>query len=111
MRLKTRISPIQNAIDKVKRLSGFTYQQNDLANQIIGQNDSQRKVGMSAQELQAVLPEAVRLAPFDNDNGRSRSGQNYLTIQYEKVVPLLIEAIKEQQQKIEQLELKIAYGT
>jgi hypothetical protein len=50
------------------------------------------------------LPEAVKLAPFDRDeDGKSKSGENYLTIQYEKVVPLLVEAIKEQQKQIEEL--------
>jgi hypothetical protein len=53
-------------------------------------------VGLFADELEAVLPEAVKLAPFDRDeNGRSKTGENYKTIQYDKVVPLLVEAIKE----------------
>ena len=50
--------------------------------------------------VQSVLPEAVFLAGFDvdsNDDNKSKSGQNYLTIQYEKLVPLLIEGMKEQQ--------------
>jgi len=57
-----------------------------------------------AQDVQAVLPEAVKLAPFDNNgNNESISGENYLTVQYEKIVPLLIEAIKEQQKQIDEL--------
>ena len=54
-----------------------------------------------------VLPEAVRLAPFDNDKGVSKSGENFLTVKYEKIVPLLIEAIKEQQLQIEELKAKL----
>ena len=66
------------------------------------------KVGVSAQEVQKVLPEAVKLAPFDkNDYGESISGENYLTVQYEKLVPLLIEAIKEQQTQVEELKKEI----
>ena len=63
-----------------------------------GYDRNQRMVGLIAQEVQEVLPEAVRNAPFDTDEVRgieSLSGENYLTIQYEKVVPLLVEAIKE----------------
>ena len=53
-------------------------------------------MGVSAQELQKVLPEAVKPAPFDlGENNKSISGENYLTVQYEKIVPLLVESIKE----------------
>ena len=52
-----------------------------------------------------LLPEVVKQAPFDydTDNKCSKSGQNYLTVQYDKIVPLLIQSIKEQQQQIEEL--------
>ena len=57
-------------------------------------------VGVLAQDVEKVLPEAVKPAPFDliriDENTEiSRSGENYKTVQYEKLVPLLIEAIKE----------------
>jgi len=65
------------------------------------------EVGVLAQQIQKVLPEAVTQAPFDYDyvEGKavSKSGQNFLTVKYEKLVPLLIEAIKEQQKQIEEL--------
>jgi len=55
-----------------------------------------------------VLPEAVKLAPFDRaDDGTSKSGENYLTVQYEKLTALLIEAVKAQQAQIAQLEARI----
>jgi hypothetical protein len=61
-------------------------------------------VGLFADEVDSVLPEAVRPAPFDDDGaGGSKSGENYQTIQYEKIVPLLIEAIKELKLEIEML--------
>ena len=52
------------------------------------------QVGVSAQEIKAILPEAVTTAPIDD---------NYLTVWYEKLVPLLIEAIKEQNRLIEEI--------
>ena len=69
-----------------------------------GYNDYNPQVGVIAQEVQAVLPEVVSLAPFDRDiNGNSKSGENYLTVKYEKIVPLLIQAINEQNEAINTL--------
>jgi Chaperone of endosialidase/Mucin-like len=101
-RLKTNVNPIKNAVDKVTKLNGITYNPNDLA-ATFGYNKELKFVGLFADDVESVLPEAVKLAPFDNDNGTSKSGENYKTVQYEKIVPLLVEAIKEQQQQIAQL--------
>jgi hypothetical protein len=103
-RLKTNIVLIQNPLEKLNKLSGFTYNWNDKANELVGYDTSESIVGMFAQDVQEVLPEAVKIAPFDDDgNGNSKSGENYLTIQYEKVVPLLVEAMKELKNEIEEL--------
>ena len=83
-RLKNRLENIQGALEKVKALNGFQYRWNDLA-QGMGMDDNVH-VGLSAQEVQKVLPEVIRPSPVNSE---------YLTIQYEKLVPLLIEAIKE----------------
>ena len=94
-RLKIKIGTINNALDKVNSLTGFKYIENSLANSL-GYTTGENFVGVSAQELQKVLPEAVKPAPFDLDeNNKSISGENYLTVQYEKIVPLLVESIKE----------------
>jgi len=90
IRLKTNIEPIENALNKVMKLSGFTYNFNDTAKEL-GFNPDTRYVGVSTQEVQSVLSEAVKPAPADS---------KYITVQYEKLVPLLIEAIKEQQSTI-----------
>ena len=88
---------------KVLSLNGITYTPNDLA-ESFGYDKNKKLVGLFADEVKAVLPEAVRPAPFDDDGaGGSKSGENYQTIQYEKIVPLLIEAIKELKQEIEML--------
>jgi hypothetical protein len=107
-RLKHNIQPIKNALSKVNSLTGMTYQWNDLGSQHGWSPDMEtREAGVFAQDVQAVLPEAVKLAPFDNNMGVSKSGENFLTVKYEKIVPLLIEAIKEQQLQIEELKNKL----
>ena len=107
MRLKTKISNIDNALDKVMKLNGFYYINNDIAKEY-GYTSDKVQIGVSAQEIEAVLPEIVTLAPFDAtgadaENPLSKSGEHYKTVKYEKIVPLLIEAIKEQQTQIEEL--------
>jgi hypothetical protein len=99
-RLKENVKIIDNAVTKVLSLNGITYTSNELAASF-GYDQKTKLVGLFADEVEAVLPEATRLAPFDlGENGDSKSGENYKTIQYEKLVPLLVEAIKEQQQTI-----------
>jgi hypothetical protein len=100
-RLKTNLGPIENPLDKVNQLNGFYYIENDLARSF-GYKDEKIQVGLSAQQVQAVLPQVVTLAPFDMDIDNetkeikgSKTGENYLTVDYEKIVPLLVEAIKE----------------
>jgi len=95
-RLKNRLGDIDNALGKVESLSGFYFEFNDTAIDL-GLQEGKR-VGVSAQEVQSVLPEVVKDAPVDNE---------YLTVQYEKMVPLLIEAIKEQSTTIEELKTRI----
>ena len=93
-------------MEKVKSLTGFTYTWNDNAPEDYDRNTE--LVGVSAQAVQSVLPQIVSLAPFDKDTetGESVSGENYLTLSYEKLVPLLIEAVKELAAKVEELENK-----
>lgn len=89
-RLKTRLGNIANALEKVMSLNGFKYEANEVA-QALGYT-VKPEVGLSAQEVQAVLPEVVVPAPID---------EKYLTIHYERVIPLLVEAIKELKSEID----------
>jgi len=98
-RLKTKISTINNPLSIVNKLNGFYYIPNEIATKY-GINKNKIEIGLSAQDVQKVLPELVKLAPFDvitNDDGEiiSKSGEKYLTISYERIVPVLVEAIKE----------------
>ena len=87
IRLKSDIAPIQNAIDKVCRLGGYTY---------FKHGSDKRKTGVIAQEVLEVLPEAV-----------SGSEDEHYSVAYGNIVGLLIEAIKEQQKEIQELKEKV----
>ena len=67
------------------QLNGYYFKENAKAKEL-GYNNDRLQVGVSAQEVQKVLPEVVTEAPIDD---------KYITVWYDKLVPLLIEAIKE----------------
>jgi hypothetical protein len=92
-RLKVRLSNIANSLDKINSLNGFYYKPNEIA-QELGYKDELR-VGVSAQEVDKVLSEAITDAPIS---------KKYMAVQYDKLIPLLIEAVKELSAKVEKLE-------
>jgi hypothetical protein len=109
-RLKENIVAIDNALNKLKCISGVYYNSNDIAEKY-GYDDRSQQVGVIAQELEAIMPHVVKAAPFDTDyhsNGMqfSVSGEHYKTVQYERIIPLLIEAIKELTSRVEKLEAR-----
>jgi hypothetical protein len=106
-RLKKNIERIKNALEKVQYMTGIFFNPNKLAEKF-GYKDKSRQVGLIAQQVNVGVPEVITTAPFDADyEGKSISGDNYMTIHYEKLVPVLIEAIKEQQNEIKDLMSKL----
>jgi hypothetical protein len=102
-RLKTILNKIDDPLNIINRLNGFYYEANSLANDY-GLISSKKEIGLSAQEMNNILPELVSLAPFDTSNIAtdakhpifvSKSGENYLTISYERLAPVFVESIKE----------------
>jgi hypothetical protein len=91
-RLKKDRVPLTNAVSKLSNLSTFTYKWNDLAHKL-GVADDDVHLGMSAQEVKAVQPEAVSINDtiVDHDDPEAE----YMTLKYSRMVPLLVEAIKE----------------
>lgn len=80
-RLKSDLQRIENALDKVQKLTGYTYTRTDLG---------ARQTGLIAQDVQAVLPEAV-----------SEDADGKLALAYGNVMGLVVEAIKELRAEIE----------
>ena len=114
-RLKENLVRISTPLDKVDQLHGYTFDWKAECEDIgfipkIQTND----MGLIAQDVQAVVPQAVAIAPFDHELSEdgtedvSISGENYLTVQYDRLVPLLVEAIKELRQEVEALKAQIS---
>jgi len=98
-RLKNFHGKIDNALEKVTALNGYYFTENEVAKSL-GYNNHEVQLGVSAQEVKAIFPEAVAVAPISYSDGVD---EEYLTVKYEKLVPALIEAIKEQQSQIDEL--------
>jgi hypothetical protein len=89
-RLKNNLGLITDALEKLKSLDGFYFEPNEIAMKL--GYEKKVDVGVSAQRVKAILPEITAPAPID---------AKYITVRYEKLIPLLIEAIKELDKKIE----------
>jgi hypothetical protein len=92
-RHKNNIQTIPNALEKVTKLNGVTWEWNDDVHEV---TKSTPKTGLIAQEVQEVLPEVVKT----RDDG-------FLALDYSKMMGLMVEAIKEQQTQIHSLTLEI----
>lgn len=106
-RLKTNVKPIENAIDKVKQIRGVEYDWvDDIVDHYGFHPTKKHEVGVIAQEVEKVLPEVVTTAPFNGNYVQKfpeKEDPNFLTVNYDRIVPLLIEAIKDQQKEIDEL--------
>jgi len=85
--LKENVNPIQDALRKILDLVGVDF---------VWKSTKQKSIGVVAQNVEKIVPEIV---------GRSSSG--FKTVQYDSLIPILIEAIKEQQKQIDELRNKI----
>ena len=90
-RIKTDIKLIEDALNKVSKIGGYTFTRTDEVSK------GQRQAGVLAQEVLEVLPEVVRI---NEETG-------YYTVSYGNITALLIEALKEERQKREALEERL----
>ena len=93
-RLKDNIKLISNPIEKVQQLRGVEFDWNDKSMFKAGKHD----YGVIAQDVEKVLPELVK-----------ESHTGYLGVDYDKIIGLLIEVVKEQEKRIKELENKVSY--
>lgn len=105
-RLKTNIEKVENALDTVCKWTGIYYNFNDEAAKH-GFDKDERQVGFFAQDINETTPEATALAPFDNERGHSRSGEDYLTIKHDRLLPFLVESIKELSEQIQEIKAQL----
>lgn len=89
-RLKDNVSPIKSSLEKITQIGGYEFDWNSKS-EYNGTHD----VGVIAQEIEKVLPEVV----VERSNG-------YKAVRYEKIVPLLIQSIKELKDEVEKLKRK-----
>lgn len=95
-RLKKEIKKIGKPIERISQINGYTYRfKRNAEEQLKGQKERQ-KTGVLAQELAPILPEAV---------SQNESGQYF--VNYDAIIPVLIEGMKEQQKMIEELKEKV----
>jgi len=111
-RLKTDVMPIYGALELIDAIHGVTFRWRDDVDMVGFKPSRDKEHGFIAQNIQTHFPEGVAPAPFDHDeSGKSISGNNYLTVKPEKLIPIHHEAIRELHERIKELESKLAvYG-
>ena len=90
--LKTNLLKIDTAVNKVEELGGYEFEWNsNIGDERIGT----KEYGVIAQEVEQILPHAVKI-----------NSRGYRTVNYNSLIPLLIEAVKELSGRVEELETK-----
>lgn len=95
-RLKEDIKTLENSLDKVLKLRGVSY---------IRKSKGEKHLGFVAQEVESIIPEVISETPLPLETGDEET--LYKTINYSEIIPHLVEAIKEQQNQIEELKEEI----
>ncbi|MFH1723209.1 MAG: tail fiber domain-containing protein [Elusimicrobiota bacterium] len=95
-RFKTNVQPLENVLDKVKRMQGVSFEWNETYEKL-GRSTGRREIGVIAQDVEDIFPQLV-----------SKWGEGeYRAVDYGRLAVVLIEAIKEQQKQIEELKARL----
>jgi len=95
-RLKTALDPLNSALDKVDQLTGYGFDWHE-GDAVQPHKRGKPDVGLIAQEVEDVLPEAVKTFSGGHSEG-------YKSVSYDKLVPLLVEAIKDLRSQVQTLQ-------
>ena len=96
MTLKKDISPIQNALDMVNSISGNTFTWNTELTDLVPHENGTKDTGILAQEIEALGLPGVTIT----------RGDGVKAVRYDRLIPVLIEAVKELTKKVNSLENK-----
>lgn len=103
-RLKKDIEDF-NATEIISKLFPKSFKWNNHANELIGFDTEEVQYGLIAQEVKEILPSfVVEMKHSANNNNEV---ETYFGIKYEKLIPIMLKAIKEQQEEIEELKTQI----
>jgi hypothetical protein len=111
-RLKEITEYVSDVLPILSKIKVFRYNCNDLAASY-GYDKNTKEIGLSAQEIQKYYPEVVSIAPFDattrkgSDEIISKSGENYLTLDYERLVPVLLQGIKDLNNELNDIKTRL----
>ena len=97
IKLKENVEVIDNPVDKIKQLKGVTFNY---------KKDGSKSTGLIAQDLEKVLPEAVYTSETIDNEINGEESEEFLAIRYGNTVGLLVEAIKELEARVKELEGK-----
>ena len=96
-RLKEDFAKVEDAASLLKKIDAYRYCWNERGRELTGFEQGERDVGLIAQEVQAIVPTAVRV------NKAAGDGEDYLSVDYAKLVPLLVAEVKALREEMERL--------
>jgi hypothetical protein len=111
-RLKENLIPIRNeSLDILSKLTTYRFNWNSKVKELeLDIEVGKEEIGLIAQEVQAILPDAVvvnKSLNRINEDG-TQQDYDYLTINYDKITPLLVEGVNLLRKEVEELKIEIA---
>lgn len=108
MRYKTNVKPLKYGLEEILKLNTITYnwKDNNIGNKTFSEEEKETKIGLSAQELLKIIPDVVKThswVPIDEKGNYKHIKNEKLGVNYSEIIPILIKAIQEQQEQINEL--------